>query len=266
MAVNFLNGTLFRANSGGTGAFVPASAITGYRNFSTALGAVVSDTYRYRAESDDLSQWEIGYGVWNGTNLTRVVTQNSAGNTSAINFTIAPRVGITELDLDWKRTAKKDESNTFAAGTINIFNDTTDASNSTSGAIQAKGGIGALKNIWTNQHLVTNRNVLVRGLLHQYWGVDFREVEQTIVTGSNLILAAGSGLVVANNVINGGVSLWLLGGGNAALIGQAGSDFSATPTSGFSYFWFFSGNYLFTNNTGGTLTYAFAALRTRDAV
>lgn len=266
MPVNYLNSVLFRATSAGTGAFVPASAIQGYRIMSTANGAVVSDTYRYRAESDDLTQWEVGYGVWNGTNLTRIVTQNSAGNTSAINFTQAPRVGITELDLDYRRFAKLDENNTHTSG-INIFNDATDATSASVGALRTLGGIAAAKNIWSGQNVVAARSLIANGLPAAYWNLDMSNTQVTIAQATNYVLAAGSGLLVINDLISGGVSAWLCGGGSVLMLGQAGADFTATVTYPGAYVWFNSGSYILTNNrTIGAITYGIAAIRTRTAV
>jgi hypothetical protein len=87
-----------------------------------ALAGMPSGTYKYRAESSDLSQWEIGEGVYNsGTGvLTRAsVFFNSAGTGlsagqsgagSKINFTAAPYVGIVQAVAD---TLGVDQSNSW---------------------------------------------------------------------------------------------------------------------------------------------------------
>ena len=94
----YLDAVLFRATSSGAGDFVPASAIQGYQLPITA-GAADAVTYYYRAESDDLTQWEYGYTVGSSTatSFTRVVVSNSLGTTAKISFTIAPKVGFTDL-------------------------------------------------------------------------------------------------------------------------------------------------------------------------
>lgn len=98
---SYLNVCRFRAASAGTGSFVVASAVTGYRTPANA-GAIDGATYRYRAENVDLTQWEIGTGVYtvSTATLTRTVIANSDSSASAINFTNAPQVGIVLLKED----------------------------------------------------------------------------------------------------------------------------------------------------------------------
>lgn len=97
----FTNVTKFSAVSAGTGSFVVSAAVTGYQTPATA-SAVTAATYSYRAESADLTQWEIGTGVYTSSNttLTRSPTINSVAGTSAINFTLAPQVGLVVLTPD----------------------------------------------------------------------------------------------------------------------------------------------------------------------
>lgn len=97
---DFLNACWFRAASGGTGTFTVSSAITGYMTPAQA-DAVDGNSYRYRAESDDLSQWEIGTGTYtaSGTTLTRTVLKSSNAN-AAVNFSAAPKVAITSFAQD----------------------------------------------------------------------------------------------------------------------------------------------------------------------
>lgn len=100
----FTNVTKFTAVSAGTGNFVVSAAVTGYQTPATAT-AVSNATYSYRAESTDLTQWEVGTGVYTSSNvtLTRVPSINSAGGSSAINFTAAPQVGLVVLTPDIMR-------------------------------------------------------------------------------------------------------------------------------------------------------------------
>lgn len=93
---SLVNNCLFNPTTGGTTDWTVSTAVTGYMTPSAA-GAINGATYKYRAESSDLTQWEYGQGVWNATTgvLSRTsVLQNSAGTTSKINFTAAPFVGI----------------------------------------------------------------------------------------------------------------------------------------------------------------------------
>ena len=101
-AGGFLDACGFVAASSGTGNFVVSSAITGYQTPAGA-GAVNSTVYSYRAESADKTQWEEGFGAYtvSGTTLARTtITANSAGGTTAINFSAAPNVFITALSQD----------------------------------------------------------------------------------------------------------------------------------------------------------------------
>jgi hypothetical protein len=98
MAIGFVDGVFFLAASSGTGNFVVSSAITGYQT-PAAAGALNATTYYYRAQSNDLTQWEIGRGAYtvSGTTLARtVILFNNLGTTAAINFSAAPNVGIIE--------------------------------------------------------------------------------------------------------------------------------------------------------------------------
>lgn len=102
MPSQYLDVCRFNPTAGGTTDWTYSSAVTGYQGLSAA-GAVNGATYSYRAESADLSQWEVGTGVYNsGTGvLTRAaVLFNSSGTTSKINFTAAPQVAIVALAED----------------------------------------------------------------------------------------------------------------------------------------------------------------------
>lgn len=102
MTALFADSVLFTPTAGGTTDWTFSGAVQGYQSMSAA-GMVNGQTYAYRAESSDLSQWEIGTGVYNsGTGvLTRAtVLYNSSGTTSKISFTAAPQVGIVALSSD----------------------------------------------------------------------------------------------------------------------------------------------------------------------
>jgi hypothetical protein len=98
----FLDCCRFIPASNGTGSFVVASAAGGYQTPASA-NAVNGATYRYRAESADLTQWEVGTGVYTAATatLTRsTILFNSSGGTSPINFTAVPQVAIVCLAED----------------------------------------------------------------------------------------------------------------------------------------------------------------------
>jgi hypothetical protein len=97
---SFVNACVFTASSGGTGTFTVSAAVTGWQTPAQA-GAVDGASYRYRAYSSDLTEWEIGTGTYtaSGTTLTRTVTASSNAG-SAVNFTAAPSVALTMFGAD----------------------------------------------------------------------------------------------------------------------------------------------------------------------
>ena len=99
-ATGFLDACGFFPAAGGTADFVVSSAVTGYQTPASA-GAANGAVYSYRAQSSDLSQWEIGYGAYatGTTTLARsTVTASSTG--SKVNFSAPPSVYITALTAD----------------------------------------------------------------------------------------------------------------------------------------------------------------------
>src|SRR5262245_22984533 len=95
----FVDNCVFRATSGGTANFVVASAITGGLTPANA-GAVDGVTYRYRAESDDKTQWEIGSGAVSSTTLARTTIHKSTNGNAVVNFSAPPKVRLTFLSAD----------------------------------------------------------------------------------------------------------------------------------------------------------------------
>lgn len=99
--------------AGGTTDWTYSSAVTGYQS-PTAAGVTNSLTYRYRAESGDLSQWEIGYGLYNtgtGVLARTTVLFNNLGTTAKINFSAIPQVAIVALKEDM---ISIEEANSFS--------------------------------------------------------------------------------------------------------------------------------------------------------
>lgn len=106
MALAFLNRCVWRATSTGTGSFVVASAITGYKVPESCAGPAVSDgsIYFYFAQSDDKTQWEIGHGVYTVATdtLTRATILDSTNAAAVVNFSAAPSVFMGgTLANDW---------------------------------------------------------------------------------------------------------------------------------------------------------------------
>ena len=91
----YLDVCKFLATSNGTADFVPFSAVTGYQTPAQA-GAKDATRYYYRAESTDLTQWEVGFGNYtvSGTTLARTTVLFSSTGGAKVSFTAAPQVAI----------------------------------------------------------------------------------------------------------------------------------------------------------------------------
>lgn len=100
-AGGFVNIARFTASSSGTGDFVVSAAVTGYQTPASA-NAVNGTVYSYRAESSDLSEWEIGEGAYTSGSVTlaRTTVHASTNAGAKVSFSAAPQVAITELAGD----------------------------------------------------------------------------------------------------------------------------------------------------------------------
>jgi len=157
---HFLNVCRFRPTAGGTTDWTYSSFVTGYN--SPALAGVVNGLpYKYRAESADLAEWEIGEGVYNAGVLARTtVLANSAGTgTSAgqsgagskINFSTVPQVAIVALKEDLPGL-------NFA----NVFTDTTEATGAgTTASALFAGGVEIAKKLFVVGSLLLGNHTTV---------------------------------------------------------------------------------------------------------
>lgn len=92
-------GVKFVPVSNGTADFVYSAAVQGYRSPTSAL--TDGKTYRYRAESSDMSEWEYGTGVWSSSTSTLTRATVAFSSTGAkVSFTLAPTVGIIQFVED----------------------------------------------------------------------------------------------------------------------------------------------------------------------
>lgn len=88
----------FVPTAGGTADFVYSAAVTGYRSPTSSPALVNGDVYRYRAESSNLGEWEVGEGTWTTGSTTLARTTIIHSSTGAkVNFTAAPDVAIVAL-------------------------------------------------------------------------------------------------------------------------------------------------------------------------
>jgi hypothetical protein len=110
---SWLNACKWNATSGGTGDFVVSSAVTGYQTPAGA-GAVNGAIYRYRAESADLSQWEVGYGAYTvaGTTQARTTILVSSTGGAKVSFSAAPIVGIVAVAEDMVNISSETQAET----------------------------------------------------------------------------------------------------------------------------------------------------------
>jgi hypothetical protein len=95
-------GVKFNPASAGTADFVYSSAVAGYVGPAATSPAMADGkTYRYRAESADLSQWEFGYGVYTAATQTIARSTIQLSSTGAkVSFTVPPQVGVTAFPAD----------------------------------------------------------------------------------------------------------------------------------------------------------------------
>jgi hypothetical protein len=154
----FLDICRFTPVAGGTTDWAVAVAATGYQG-PTAAGAVNGVVYRYRAESADLSQWEVGFGAYNsatGVFARTTVLFNSLGTTAKISFSTVPQVAIVALAEDLPSLTKASNAftgNISVAGTLAVtgvstlagalaVSDSTASTSPTTGSGKFAGGLG----------------------------------------------------------------------------------------------------------------------------
>lgn len=151
MVASFLDVCRYFPAAGGTTDWTYSSAVTGYQSPASA-GVVNAATYRYRAESADLTQWEVGTGTY--TTATGVLTRTTvlynssatgtgtgqSGAGSKINFSAAPQIALVLLAEDLGAlavgqipgTATNDSAN---SGNVGEFNTSLGGTTLTSGVV-----------------------------------------------------------------------------------------------------------------------------------
>lgn len=146
--VGFLTACRFNPTAGGTTDWTYSSAVTGYQS-PTAATVVNGTTYRYRAESADLTQWEVGEGPYNtGTGvLSRTTVKfNSSGGTSKINFSTTPQVAVivTADDFFQPTTLTNSLSGDVSLSNVSNYFDGPSVAQGTSGTWLASGTVTLL--------------------------------------------------------------------------------------------------------------------------
>lgn len=212
---SFVNDTVFTVTLGGTGSFVALSAVPGYE--SPAGRAVDGKSYRYRAQSADLLQWETGTAVASagGTTFSRVVASSSIGG-GVVNFSAPPNVMLSFFAADFlqfddamaltlAQTAQA-RSNIAAAGlaVANTFTNTTEATGvGTTAAALFAGGVEIAKKLFVTGAVALSATLGVAGVAT----VSAATASTTSSNGA-LVVTGGVGIGGALNV-----------GGNTAVTG-----------------------------------------------
>ena len=157
MASSLLDVCRFNPAAGGTTDWTYSSAVTGYQS-PAAAGAVNGAIYSYRAESNDLTQWEVGYGAYNsgaGILARTTILFNSAGSTAKINFSTVPQIAIVALGED-----------------LLSFNSTTSLSAGQQAQGRANLGVEKKNYIVNGAMMVSQENGTTAGSASGYYPVD----------------------------------------------------------------------------------------------
>lgn len=228
--VGFLNVVRFNATSSGTGDFVVASATTGYQTPAGA-GAVNGTVYSYRAESADLSQWEIGSGVYTTGSTTLARTTIVASSTgSKVNFSAAPTVAVTALAGDLVTINGQTGAITSSHGITNVANDLrVDLS-------WFPGYISGLT-LSNNASDATNDIDVAAGSANDSTDTDRLVLSSTLTKRADAAWAAGSGNGgrFHATLINGTLHYYIIKNPSTGVVDAGCSDDANDPTSGSNY-------------------------------
>lgn len=216
---SFVNACVFTAASAGTGSFVVSAAVTGWVTPAQA-GAVNGATYRYRAYSTDLTEWEIGTGTYtsSGTTLTRTVTASSNAN-ATVDFTAAPSVALTSFGADISSAVE------ITGGTVTGLTNLTLASGAATPATNNAAALGTTSLMWADLFLAAG------GV------INFDNGDVTITEGTNTLTFAGASSGYSfdanvattgtftknsNDITVGTITFIIDGGGSAITTGEKG--------------------------------------------
>ncbi|MDP3076643.1 hypothetical protein [Bradyrhizobium sp.] len=288
----FLNACRFNPAAGGTTDWTYSSPVPGYQP-PAAAGAVNGRSYKYRAESVDLSQWELGEGAYNsgtGTFARTAVLFNSSGTTTKINFSTVPQVAIVALREDLPGLT---EPNTFTDTTeatgvgttaaqiisggvevlkrlfvagIAAFTSATASTSTATGAVVVSGGVGVGGAGWfgglvrTAGGFVSSVSPASAAALDTSAATPF-----LIANGGSQALATGIyGLLIVVDATNGYSSVYLLNGGSATTVTLSGTWVAATttPAAGKLSVAWNGGGYSIYSNFGSTVTVKVTGIKT----
>lgn len=231
---SWLNVCRFIPTAGGTTDWTFAAAVTGFQS-PTAAGVVNGTLYKYRAESGDLSQWEIGEGAYNtgtGVLARTTVLANNLGTTVKVSFNSIPQIAIVAL--------KEDLANLTTANTF-------------TNAITASNYIATVAPTTAS--------------------LDCASSTVTIVNGGNATIAFASGIVIVTDQSStGATAAYLTGSATPLFLGVSGGGATfvaptTTPAAGKASVNFDGVSAMkIYNNIGSTITFGVAVIKTRTGI
>ena len=136
-----------------------------------------------------------------------------------------------------------------------------DASNITGTTLASNVVSSSLTSLGTITNLTTSGTIMSTAPAN-FAVIDKSSNAQAYANGANVDFGSFSGMIMINrqDTGSGNVALWLCGGGFATKIGDSQGDQSGTIASNGGI-----NGYRWTNNTGGTITCTFCAIRTRNS-
>jgi hypothetical protein len=220
--MNHVNGCFFRAAAGGTGAFAVASAIAGFLTPANA-DAQNGVVYGYRAESNDLSQWEIGTGTYTtaGTTLSRTVLKSSNAN-AAVNFTDPPRIRLVALSDSFFRYFTDEQNTSAPNATIEFIGIKFVGTAPYDGGFDFKGysaGSGGAFSLQIPDNLATGGNKRGAGAIEL---MSYRTAAADVASGSNSLLIgnAAAQAAAADSIAIGRSAIIIAAATNSIAIGK----------------------------------------------
>lgn len=250
----FLDVCRFLPTLGGLTDWTFSAAVTGYQS-PAAAGVVNGTLYKYRAESADLTQWEIGEGAYNtgtGVLARTTVLFNNLGTTAKINFSAVPQVAVVAIKEDLPNLT-----------TPNAFTDATASTTTATGAMTVAGGVGVGGQLTASNLAATAAPAAAASL-------DCSASTVTIANGANAVVSFNSGLfVITEETSTGHTGAYLTGSATTVFLGGGAIWVASTttPAAGkVSLAYDGAGALRIYNNVGVAATFGVALIKTRTGI
>ena len=131
MASSFFNRMKFLSTSSGTAAFGVGAAVTGFRSpAAISPGTTISYTAELTDSTGNITQWETGQGVFNGTIVNRT-TPYEGSSTLPVSFGSNPVIWFDVLAQDMLAAAQLGLSDQIVSGGANVISATLATGNVT---------------------------------------------------------------------------------------------------------------------------------------